>query len=63
MNTVLVWFMVTVGGANSNQVVYSPPMEDLATCQFLKKTTEEIVPDGSQRLRARCIQIKTVVTK
>ena len=62
MNTVALWFLVTVGGYNSNNVVYSPPMKNLATCQFLKKSTEEITPD-SFRIRARCIQIETVVLK
>ena len=62
MNTIVVWYLVTVGGYGSNQVVYSPPMQDLASCQFLKKSTEEIVPQN-YTLRARCIQFKTVVTK
>lgn len=62
MNTVLVWVLVTIGGYNGNQVVYSPPMPDLATCQYLKKSIEE---DLKQRYlgRAGCIQIKTMVAK
>jgi hypothetical protein len=59
MNTILVWVMVTIGGYNGDQVVYSPPMPDLATCEFLKTNTREVV----QRVDARCIQIKMVVTK
>ena len=62
MNTIVVWYLVTIGGYNSNQVVYSPPMQDLSTCQFLKKSAEETIQSG-YILRARCIQIKTVMTK
>jgi hypothetical protein len=60
MNTVLVWVLVTVGGYNGNQVVYSPPMPDLETCEFLKKNTYDIT---YSRVFGRCIQIKTMVTK
>ena len=56
MNTILVWVLVTVGGYNSNQVVYSPPMSDLATCEFLQKN----MPDN---IRSKCVQIRMVVTK
>jgi len=62
MNTVALWFLVSVGGYNGNQVVYSPPMHDLATCQFLKKSTEEI-PNPNYYVHSRCIQIKTWVGK
>ena len=57
MNTILVWVLVTVGGYNSNQVVYSPPMLDLATCQFLQKTMSDT------HIRGRCVQIRMVGTK
>lgn len=60
MNTILVWILVTVGGYNSNQVVYSPPMPDLATCQFLQKNMLEISPYAT---RSKCVQIRMVLTK
>ena len=60
MNTILVWFMVTVGGHNGNEVVYSPPMQDLEQCQWLQKSVKEI---SSTTIRSRCIQIKMAVTK
>lgn len=58
MNTILVWVLVTVGGYNINQVVYSPPMPDLATCQFLQNN----MPDAGIN-RSKCVQIRMVVTK
>jgi hypothetical protein len=60
MNTILVWIVVTVGGYNGNEVVYSPPMPDLATCEFLKKSTKEYAYSS---VNARCVQIKMLVTK
>ena len=62
MNTILVWVLITVGGYNSNQVVYSPPMHDLATCQFLQKNVAAIV-DTVSKLRSQCVPIRIVVTK
>lgn len=60
MNTILVWVLVTVGGNNTNQIVYSPPMPDLATCEFLQKN----MPDPSPyTIRSKCVQIRMVVTK
>lgn len=58
MNTILVWVLVTVGGHNSSQVVYSPPMPDLAMCEFLQNN----IPDPGF-IRSRCVQIRMVVTK
>ena len=62
MNTVALWFLVTLGGYNSNQVVYSPPMQDLSTCQFLQKSIKETAYNPNN-VYTRCIQIKTVVQK
>lgn len=56
MNTILVWVLVNVGGYSSNQVVYSPPMPDQATCEFLQKN----MPGN---IRSKCVQIRMVVTK
>ena len=58
MNTILVWVLVNVGGYSRNQVVYSPPMPDLATCEFLQKN----IPDPGT-IRSKCVQIRMVVTK
>ncbi len=59
MNTILVWVLVTVGGYNSNQVVYSQPMPDLAMCEFLQKN----MPGYSGYVKSKCVQIRMVVTK
>jgi len=59
MNTILVWILVTVGGYNSNQVVYSPPMPDQATCEFLQKN----MPETPTPIRSKCVQIRMVLTK
>lgn len=59
MNTILVWILVSVGGFNSNQVTYSPPMPDLATCEFVQKN----MPGYSGYVKSKCVQIHMVVTK
>ena len=58
MNAVLVWVLVSVGGYAGNDVVYSPPMADRATCEFLQKSMPV-----DYKLHTRCIQINMVVTK
>lgn len=60
MNTVVLWFLVTVGGLYKDQVVYSPPMPDLKTCEFVQKSVETT---NNYKVHSRCIQINTVVTK
>ena len=60
MNAVLVWVLVSVGGYNSNQVYYSPPMQDLATCEFLQKNLPR---RSAYDVYSRCVQIKMVVSK
>lgn len=62
MNTILVWVLVSVGGYGGNQITYSPPMPDLATCEFVRKNTEELV-SKSYALNARCVQIRIMVTR
>ena len=59
MNTVLVWVLVTFGGASSSTLVYSPPLPDLAMCEQLQKS---IVATRNQ-FNMRCVQIRMVVTK
>ena len=60
MNTVLVWVLVSVGGYTGDQVVYSPPMPDQASCEFLQKS----MPNKyNRRYDNRCVQIKMVVSK
>ena len=63
MNTVLVWFLVSLGGKGGDQVVYSPPMPDLATCEFLRKSMPSVPDSRIRELNARCIQIRMVVIK
>lgn len=60
MITATLWFFVTIGGYNGDQVVYSPPLQDLETCQFLQKTTIEL---RIRYVRTQCIQLKTVITR
>ena len=56
MNTILVWVLITVGGANGNQVVYSPPMADQESCQRLQKAAEGLRPTSD--IRTQCVQIR-----
>ena len=51
MNTILVWVLITVGGGGGSQVVYSPFMADLESCQRLQKAVEP-------RVSAQCVQIR-----
>lgn len=66
MNTAVfvatVWVLVTSsfdshGGGGS--VTYSPPLKDLASCEFLQKN----LPDDNYHHRTRCVQINMAVTK
>jgi hypothetical protein len=59
MNTTvaIVWILVTVGGYNGDQVVYSPPMPTREACESLKR--------AAQVVRGTCVQyqMSTVVSK
>ena len=52
MTTILVWYLVSISAHNA--VEYSPPMADVATCEFLKKSVDEV----SSGIRTRCVQIR-----
>ena len=54
MKELIVWVLVTVGGYNGNEVVYSPPMPDVDTCLFLQDNMP--VP----WVRSKCVQIKVI---
>ena len=62
MNTVLVWFLVTLGGHGGYDVIYSQPMADLASCELLQKNIRDISPTPNRPL-SRCIQIRMAVSK
>ena len=59
MNTTIaiVWILVTVGGYNGDQVVYSPPMPTREACESLKQ--------AARVGRGTCVQyqMSTVVSK
>ena len=59
MNTILVWVLVTFGGASSSTLVYSPPLPDLAMCEHLQQSLYQT----RNMLNMRCVQIRMVVTK
>lgn len=59
MNTVLVWVLVTFGGASSSTLVYSPPLPDLAMCEHLQQS----IYDARRQFNMRCVQIRMVVIK
>jgi len=51
MNTILVWVLIT---APTNAVMtYSPPLDDLQTCEFLQKQ----IPT---KFYSKCVQIRMV---
>lgn len=58
MTTITVWFLVTVGGYNGNNIVYSPPMKDLETCQTLKKTVDSF--KVYRFVESECVQITEI---
>jgi len=56
-STILVWFLVTSGGYNSNNLTYSPPVATQADCKHLHQNT----PDVYGKVRGRCIQVAVPV--
>ena len=59
MKFFLAWVLVTTGGYNSNQIVYSPPMEDIESCQRLQKSVDKLMASYG-RAGSQCIQIKVL---
>lgn len=61
MNTILVWILVTVGGKGMDQVVYSPPMVDLESCQRPQASVESLPPKNNwhYQVYSRCVQVRT----
>lgn len=63
MKEVLVWVLVIVNSSYSyttSRVEYSPPMHDIDSCLRLKQAVAEI---AYRDVRAKCVQIRMVVTK
>ena len=56
MKFIIVWYLISSGGYNSNQVVYSPPMPTVQDCQALAKTLPYEYSSGKQ-----CVQLKVVI--
>jgi hypothetical protein len=61
MKTIVIWYLITLGGASNNDVIYSPPLPDLATCEQLQKNIGEIPAYGKTQYRSRCVKLETVV--
>lgn len=62
MTTIILWYLVSWGGYNhDNNIVYSPPMKDIETCQTLKKEIGSI--EDLKYVETFCIQIPTEVHK
>jgi hypothetical protein len=65
MNTAVfvatVWVLVTssLDSHGGGSVTYSPPLKDLASCEFLQKN----LPNDNHHHRTRCVQINMAVTK
>jgi hypothetical protein len=56
MKTIIVWYLISLGGYNSNQVVYSPAMATKEDCIFMR---EEILKMPSVLdYRLRCVGVK-----
>lgn len=53
MTTILVWYLVTVGG--HRHITYSPPMPTLEQCQHLLNTKPMGWP-----ISAQCVQVQVV---
>ena len=56
MNTILVWYLITVG--SNRAVIYSPPLPTVEECQRLQRTKPVSWVQESQ-----CVQLKVVVLK
>ena len=59
MNTILVWVLVTINTGMQANIVYSPPMPDLGTCQHLQQNLPFPYREVDIK-NTRCIQIKVV---
>jgi len=57
-STILVWFLVTSGGYNSNNIVYSPPIATERDCEHLRKN---LPVSEYHSHRGRCIQVAVPV--
>lgn len=58
MNTILVWVMISVGGYSGNEVLYSPPMANLESCQHIQQTAAKLAEDRGYRVFSQCVQIR-----
>lgn len=70
MNTIIVWVLVTAGGANSNQITYSPMMPSMEVCKEFQKSVLEIKRKrviGSDTIEngivSECLPVKIAQTK
>jgi hypothetical protein len=52
MTSILVWVLVSLGGRNVSEIVYSPPMADLESCQRIQKAVERYA------FQTQCVQIR-----
>jgi hypothetical protein len=59
MKTILVWYLVSVGGYGADQIKWSPPMPTQAECERVQKAVQETRVSGL--VRSRCIQMHEVV--
>lgn len=58
MTSVLVWILVAYASSESG-VIYSPPVQDLPSCQRMQATLKGTYGED----HARCVQINLMVTK
>ena len=59
MNTMLVWFLVSVGGQYSGMMNYSPPFATQQECERVQK----VIKDGDNigmKFHTQCIQMTVV---
>ena len=57
MNTILVWVLISSGGYHGNQVVYSPQVADLESCQRIQQAVEKWAR------HTQCVQVRVPNSK
>ena len=55
MNTAMVWVLMTIAGYGGGEVVYSPPVADLASCQRMQQV---FAKEYGAYDNNRCVEIK-----
>ena len=63
MNTIIVWYLITLGGDRGDEYNYSPPLPTLAACEQLIAQLPKPAWQHSKFLNCAQIPVVTELTK